>query len=273
MLKRATIINTSYFKSSIPPPGFVKLVDTMPRILSELKIEQLNKSELLLDKAIVQAARVSYGEGMKTREQDAALINYLIKHQHTSPFEMVEFKFHLKMPIYIQRQWIRHRTASVNEISGRYTEFKLDKDSFYHPDSLRQQSKSNKQGSYVNSDLCKTNKDVQNIWNNSKENINQQISNYHKLIKLGVAKEQARMILPVSTYTEFYWKIDLHNLLNFIKLRTHDTAQHEIQLYALNILEMIEKMCPITIEAWKKHVLKEDTNTVKIYSGIKEAFD
>ena len=273
MLKRFTGINPSYFKSNIPRPGFVKLIDTMPCILSDNNIETYDKSALILDKAVVQAARVSYGEGLKSPYQDKSLINYLIKHQHTSPFEMVEFKFHLKMPIYIQRQWIRHRTASINEISGRYTELSFSsKDGYYHPPELRKQSKSNKQGSYVDSDLCKTNKEVKEIWEKSKTQIDEQISNYHKLIMLGVAKEQARMILPLSTFTEFYWKIDLHNLLNFIKLRTHDTAQYEIQLYALNILEILEKLCPVTIDAWKTHVVK-DSLIKKPKFFIKEAFD
>ena len=245
LLKRAPVINTTFFKSTVPKPGFVKLIDCMP----------LEKNKLMLDSAIVQAARVSYGEGSKGEKKDKALIEYLIKNQHTSPFEMIEFKFHLKMPIYIQRQWIRHRTASVNEISGRYTELKLDREDVYYTKELRQQSKSNKQGSYVDTNLYKSNEHVKRIWNNSEDNIYNQISNYHKLVALGVAKEQARMILPLSTFTEFYWKIDLHNLLNFIKLRAEKTAQREIQLYAVNILEMLEILCPITIEAWKKHVL------------------
>ena len=248
LFRRSKIINTAFIKSTVPKPGFVKLIDCMPS----------EKNKMLLDAAVVQAARVSYGEGSKGVEKDSALINYLIKHQHTSPFEMIEFKFHLKMPIYIQRQWIRHRTASVNEISGRYTELNLEKGDVYHPKELREQSKSNKQGSYIDTNLYESNENVKQIWDESEHNIDRQISNYHKLVALGVAKEQARMILPLSTFTEFYWKIDLHNLLNFIKLRAHHSAQREIQLYAHNILDILEVLCPITVEAWKKHVYDKD---------------
>ena len=244
LFRRSNIINNNLLKSTVPKPGFVKLIDCMPS----------EKNKLMLDGAIVQAARVSYGEGSKGVEKDTALIDYLIKHQHTSPFEMVEFKFHLKMPIYIQRQWIRHRTASVNEISGRYTELTLEKGDIYHPKELRQQSKSNKQGSYIDTNLYDSDENVKRIWDNSEDNILGQISNYHKLVALGVAKEQARMILPLSSFTEFYWKIDLHNLLNFIKLRLHHSAQREIQLYAGNILEILETLCPITVKSWKTHV-------------------
>ena len=257
MLRKVRAINHTKYVSSqdIPKPGFVKLIDTMPSIVTD--------TEMLLDVAIVQAARVSYGEGSKGAKKDRALIDYLMKHQHTSPFEMVEFKWHCKMPIFVQRQWIRHRTANINEISGRYTEFNENAagvDEFHHPNILRKQSKSNKQGSDPNSNLYHNCGRTRYLWNDSRDHINRIYSNYHELVELGVAREQARSILPVSGYTEFYWKIDLHNLLKFIQLRTHSTAQLEIQLYAREMLSIVEKLCPATIASWKKHVLKEDVD-------------
>ncbi len=255
MLKKVRAVNHSLFSSkyNIPRPGFVKLIDTMPSIISN--------EELMLDTAIVQAARVSYGEGSKGVKKDAKLIDYLMKHQHTSPFEMVELKWHCKMPIFVQRQWIRHRTANINEISGRYTEFDVNAagtNDYHHPNVLRQQSVSNKQGSYPDSNLYNDNETVKYTWDDSRDLIERLYSNYHALVALGVAREQARSILPVSGYTEFYWKIDLHNFLKFIQLRTHSTAQLEIQLYAREMLRLMEKLCPVTIASWKKHVLKED---------------
>lgn len=254
MLKKVNVVNHALFNSRnvIPKPGFVKLIDTMPSVITNEK--------MLLDTAIVQAARVSYGEGSKGEEKDNKLIDYLMKHQHTSPFEMVEFKWHCKMPIFVQRQWIRHRTANINEISGRYTEFGLNAagtDDYHHPNILRKQSVSNKQGSDPDSNLYNDNEDIKYMWDHSRDLIERLYFNYHELVELGVAREQARTILPVSGYTEFYWKIDLHNFLKFIQLRTHSTAQLEIQLYAREMLSIVEKLCPATIASWKKHVLKE----------------
>ena len=245
MLRKVTAINPNYFRTStlIPKPGFIRLIDTLPSVIS-------SEQPLLLDAAVVQAARVSYGEGSKGYIRDKKLIDYLMKHKHTSPFEMVEFKFHVKLPIFVQRQWIRHRTASVNEISGRYTELDYD---FYHPEKLRRQSIDNKQGSYENTNMCSSSMHIAELWNTCEIDINALVSNYHKLVKLGVAKEQARIILPQSMYTEFYWKIDLHNLLNFVKLRKHNTAQIEIRNYADEILNILEKLCPATTESWKKY--------------------
>ena len=229
--------------------GFVRLVDYMPR-------ENL-------DSSIVQAARVSYGEGTTTTRGDEGLIRYLMRHWHNTPFEMVEFKFHIKMPIYIARQHMRHRMASVNEYSARYS---IVPEQYYKPEVLRGQSKLNHQGSEGEIDI---NSDRENALNKHFDN---SFEIYKYLLDDGVCREQSRGTLTQSTYTEFYWKIDLHNLLNFIKLRTHDTAQYEIQLYALNILEILEKLCPVTIDAWKTHVVKDSLNKKpKIF--IKEAFD
>lgn len=214
----------------VGPHGFVRLVDAMGR-----------------DESIVQAARVSYGSGLKTPEQDMKLINYLVKNDHTSPLEMVEFKFHIKCPIYVWRQWIRHRTANVNEISGRYTELK-DEFDLTPIDGWRLQSTSNKQGSEGT-----VSQFVGELLSQEEEKLVGQIYEfYRQCIASGVAKEQARKILPLSIYTEAYWKIDLHNLLHFLKLRTDSHAQLEIREFADAILEIIEEIVPWTVAAWRE---------------------
>ena len=205
--------------------GFVRLVDTMPR-------ENL-------DNSIVQAARVSYGDGTKTSRGDTGLIRYLMRHWHTTPFEMVEFKFHIKMPIYIARQHLRHRTASVNEMSARYS---IVPKEYYEPSELRGQSEINHQGSegVVNID--------QNDMHSHLEN---SFDIYEKLLEDGCCREQARGNLPQSTYTEFYWKINLHNLMHYLHLRMDSHAQKEIQDYARAIYDLIEPLVPITMRAFK----------------------
>ena len=240
------------------PKMFVRLVDVMPRVSEET---------LNCDEAIVEAARVSYGKGTKTVNQDKDLIKYLVRNRHTSPFEMIEFKFHLAMPIFIQRQWIRHRTASVNEISGRYSEFEYN---FYHPPVLKCQSKDNKQ---VSGDVLE----------NSSENIKRMEEHsersfgvYKELLKEGVSREIARTVLPQNLITEFYWKIDLHNLLHFIRLRDHPHAQTEIREYAGDIKELITRLCPISVEAYDNHFVRginlsgEEVELLKKYSGTAE---
>lgn len=239
------------------PKMFVKLVDVMPRV-SEDESVTLN-----CDAAIVEAARVSYGKGTKTVNQDKDLIKYLVRHKHTSPFEMVEFKFHLAMPIFIQRQWIRHRTASVNEISGRYSEFDYN---FYHPTHLKGQSNVNKQ---VSGDVLENS--TENI-NKMKEHSERSFGLYKELLDAGVSREIARTVLPQNLITEFYWKIDLHNLLHFIRLRDHPHAQTEIRQYAGDIKKIITRLCPISVEAYDNHFGKgiqlsgDDIELLKTYS-------
>lgn len=222
---------------SIGSSGFVRLVDCMPRVIPS------NCSHLLCDHAIVQAARVSFNEGIKTCEKDIKLIDFLIKHKHTSPFEMVKFKFHIKAPIFVQRQWIRHRTANVNEISGRYSVLNPE---FYIPDKIYDQGKLNKQMS-GNEITCKfTNGLYREYINNSYK----QYNTYKMLVDKGVSKEMARIGLPLNMYTEFYWCIDLHNLMNFIKLRSAVNAQHEIKEYSDAMKELVAELCPHTIKSF-----------------------
>ena len=222
--------------------GFVKLIDCMPRQIP------LDSRKLMCDSAIVQAARVSYGQGLKDYETDSKLINYLFKHKHTSPFEMVKFKFHVKAPIFVARQWFRHRMGNYNEISGRYSELKEE---IYFPDKVSSQSKINKQLS-ANDNLLE-NKRVNNLFSNYISDSKQQFKNYNDLIDVGVSREIARIGLPLNTFTEFYFCIDLHNLLNFIKLRNSKNAQYEIKEYASKIQDIIEPLCPITMKAFNNH--------------------
>ena len=207
--------------------GYVRLVDTMPR-------ENL-------DNSIVQAARVSYGEGTKTSRGDAGLIRYLMRHWHTTPFEMVEFKFHIKMPIYIARQHLRHRTASVNEMSARYS---IVPKEYYEPDTLRGQSKVTHQGSEDEVDV-----DAQ-LAEAGSHHLENSFDIYEKLLEEGVCREQARGNLPQSTYTEFYWKINLHNLMHYLHLRMDSHAQKEIQEYARAMYTLVEPLVPISMKAF-----------------------
>lgn len=219
--------------------GHVTLVDCMPRFVPV---------GYTADAAIVQAARVSYGDGTKKLSEDRGLIRYLMRHSHTTPFEMVEFKFHCKMPIFVARQWIRHRTANVNEISGRYS---VMKDEFYKPDAagIRAQSKTNKQGGDTPIDI-ETAKDYLAYLD---EICIKAYQTYEKYINEGVSREQARMILPLNLYTEWYWKIDLHNLLHFLSLRCDAHAQYEIRVFADAMLELISPLVPYSVEAWNDY--------------------
>jgi thymidylate synthase (FAD) len=204
------------------------------------------------DAAVVQAARVSYGKGTKTPSDDRSLIRYLMRNRHTSPFEMCEIKLHLKMPIFVARQWVRHRTASLNEVSGRYS---LVKEEFYVPSgpALAPQSSSNKQGregGYSNSDRAI----LETVMATS---ATEAFEVYKSLLVesgYNLTRELARCVLPLSTYTEFYWKIDVHNLLHFLKLRDDPHAQHEIQVYAREIARIMDIWMPMTMEAWRDYV-------------------
>jgi thymidylate synthase (FAD) len=209
------------------------------------------------DSSIVQSARVSYGKGTKKVSTDEGLIKYLMRHRHSTPFEMCEIKYHVKLPIFIARQWIRHRTANVNEYSARYSI--LDKE-FYLPakDQLAAQSQSNRQG---RGDVLQG-KQAEEVLNILKDDATRTYDNYEKLLnerfdgtkidenKIGLARELARMNLTLNTYTQWYWKTDLLNLLNFLFLRADDHAQYEIRVYAKTMLDTVKKWVPITYQSF-----------------------
>ena len=202
------------------------------------------------DQRIVQAARVSYGEGTKTVSKDAGLIDYLLRHQHTSPFEQVVMTFHVKMPIFVARQWVRHRTGRMNEVSGRYS---IMKDEFYVPaeDKVAPQSTNNKQGrSNEAFDKETADKIIAQLEAGQKN----AYENYSELIDSGLAREVARINLPLSLYTEFYWEMDLHNLFHFLKLRLDSHAQYEIRAYAEVILEICKKVAPMATNSFINHM-------------------
>ncbi|WP_333023637.1 FAD-dependent thymidylate synthase [Wolbachia endosymbiont of Pentidionis agamae] len=214
--------------------GFIRIIDYMGS-----------------DSSIVQAARVSYGKGTKHISQDEALIKYLMRHCHNTPFEMCEIKFHVKLPIFVARQWIRHRTANINEYSARYSI--LDNE-FYIPElkNISKQSETNKQGSGKSfaHDTAKK------IINALTDDSNMVYSHYEQLIEDGLARETARSNLTLNYYTQFYWKIDLHNLLHFLKLRISKNAQYEIRVYAEAMLEMVQKWVPLTYSAFIEYCLE-----------------
>ena len=216
------------------------------------------------DSAIVQSARVSYGEGTKKVSNDKGLIRYLMKNWHTTPFEMCEIKFHIKLPIFIARQWIRHRTANVNEYSARYSI--LDKE-FYipRPEHMSSQSSTNKQGRGTN--LSK--KDTEKFIKILKDDADRNYKHYENMLnenqsgeiinddKEGLSRELARINLTLNTYTQWYWKIDLHNLLHFLYLREDSHAQYEIQAYAEIILnKIVKRWVPHTYSAFKEFQLE-----------------
>lgn len=198
------------------------------------------------DESIVQAARVSYGKGTKQVHEDRGLLRYLMRHHHTTPFEMCEIKLHVRVPMDHWRQWIRHRTANVNEYSTRYSEA-IDDTAKTHPDEWRLQSTANRQGS-----AGVLPRDVGAELSFAEASLHAAIrTEYERRLKLGVAKEQARKDLCLSTYTEAYWKVDLHNLLHFLRLRMDAHAQKEIRAYATTIgEEIVRRWCPITWEAF-----------------------
>ena len=213
--------------------GFVRLVDSMGG-----------------DDAIVQAARVSYGQGTSKVSQDRGLIRYLMRHRHTTPFEMVEFKFHCKMPIFVARQWVRHRTANINEYSLRYSEAR---DEFYFPDPehIQFQSALNKQGRSGEVPL----ELKQKVLDYFKKISKRSFTMYQELNEAGIARELARSLLPVNIYTEWYWKNDLHNLLHFIGLRSDSHAQYEIRVYSDAMTEFVKAVAPFAWEAYQDYVV------------------
>lgn len=236
----------------------------MPRVNIESADQILDKEFKLLDhgfvrlldymgsdESIVQAARVSYGKGTKKKSQDKGLIRYMLRNRHTSPFEMVEFKFHVKLPIFVARQWIRHRTANVNEYSGRYS---VMPDEFYlpDPDQIRLQSTTNNQGRSEQQADDTVKKDILEYLESSQKSAH---AKYTEMIDQGLSRELARINLPLAQYTEWYWKIDLHNLLHFLKLRIDPHAQWEIQQYAIVMADMVKAVCPLAYEAFEDYAL------------------
>ena len=239
--------------------GFVRVVDYMGD-----------------DAAIVQAARVSYGKGTKQVRQDAGLINYLLRHRHTTPFEMCEIKYHVKLPVFVARQWIRHRTANVNEYSARYSV--LDRE-FYIPaaENLAAQSTANRQG---RGDVLEG-EEAARVMEILKEDSARCYDHYEEMLneredgsvidpaRTGLARELARMNLPLNVYTQWYWKIDLHNLLHFVALRADPHAQYEIRVYAEALLETLRRWVPITCEAFENHVVGGTTLSAGAMAVVK----
>ena len=241
--KRVTVVeleNILYEAIPILDHGFIRVIDYMGD-----------------DTSIVQAARVSYGKGTKKVSTDSGLIKYLMRHWHSTPFEMCEIKYHVKLPIFIARQWIRHRTANVNEYSARYSI--LDKE-FYLPavENLAAQSQSNRQGrgDVLSGDQAKKvldllKKDAEQTYDNYETMLNERYDG--SVIdekQVGLARELARMNLTLNTYTQWYWKTDLLNLMNFLRLRADHHAQYEIRAYADAMLDTVKRWVPITYEAF-----------------------
>ncbi len=260
------------------------------------------------DAAIVQAARVSYGKGTKKISEDRGLIHYLLRHRHSTPFEMCEIKFHVKLPIFVARQWIRHRTANVNEYSARYSI--LDRE-FYVPDRefldsrrverhieylsekgqpdlfgapgpakpqhIAAQSKQNRQGR----DDALPAAEAAEVLALVKAESARAYTNYTKLLnedgkgqvldadKHGIARELARMVLPANVYTQWYWKVDLHNLLHFLSLRADPHAQYEIRAYAEAMLDVVRRWVPITCEAFMQHRLNAVTLSAAAFDVVR----
>lgn len=227
--------------------GFIRIVDYMG-----------------VDQSIIDAARVSYSRGTVRAREDQALLHYLMRHRHTTPFEMCEIKFHVKLPIFVARQWIRHRMANVNEVSARYSV--LDKE-FYipAPENMAAQSTTNRQG---RGDVLEGNRltDTTNLLRAASDAA---YSTYELLLDedgLGLARELARMSLTLNTYTQWYWKTDLHNLFNFLTLRADSHAQYEIRVYAEKMLEITQAWVPMAYNAFVEHRLQAYTLSA---SGMK----
>lgn len=255
--KRATVSTLEeilYTPLPVLDHGFVRVIDYMGD-----------------DAAIVQAARVSYGKGTKKVNEDKGLINYLMRHWHTTPFEMCEIKFHIKLPIFVARQWIRHRTANVNEYSARYSI--LDKE-FYLPklEHLAAQSTINHQG---RGDVLEG-KQAEHVLELLKRDAMQTYDTYEYLLNAngdesrpGLARELARMNLPVNYYTQWYWKIDLHNLMHFLRLRADSHAQYEIQAYADVMIEVLKRWVPFAYDAFMDYRVGAATFSSKMLSVLK----
>jgi thymidylate synthase (FAD) len=210
--------------------GFVALVDYMGN-----------------DASIVQAARVSYGQGTKSVRDDRGLIRYLMRHRNTTPFEMVEFKFLVRLPIFVARQWVRHRTASLNEASYRYS-IAPDEYEVPPPEEVRHQSTRNRQG---RGEALPA--DVVDRFRSDLDSVSKEAyAAYSRALDAGVARETARLLLPVAYYTQWYWKINLHNLFHFLSLRLDAHSQEEIRLYAAEIAKLAQVICPVAFEAFEE---------------------
>jgi thymidylate synthase (FAD) len=232
--------------------GFVRLVDYLGG-----------------DARIVQAARVSYGDGTKSAREDRALIDYLLRHAHTSPFEQVVLTFHLKMPIFVARQWLRHRTARLNELSGRYS---VMRDEFYvpAPQEVRYQSTSNRQGGSEAQVPEEVRGRVAEVLADGQR---RSYEAYEGLLADGVARELARVNLPLSLYTEMYWQIDLHNLFHFLRLRLDVHAQVEIRAYGDAIARCARAVAPLAFEAFEEHVLHGSRLSATELALLRSALD
>lgn len=219
--------------------GLIALLDVMPRLVPAGKTA---------DSAIVQAARISYGNRTAQVHEDRDLIRYLSRHSHTTPFEMVELKFHCVVPIFVARQWIRHRTASVNEHSGRYS---VAKARFFRPtkDVTCAQEPADRQSTEPIADL------TMNQFDDYLNKAEAQYSRYQALLDKGVARELARIGLPLTLYTEWYWKCDLHNIFHFLSLRMNDHAQAEIREYAYAMFALVRLVAPLACEAFLDYEL------------------
>jgi len=265
--KRATVDaleDILYEPINVLDHGFVRVIDYMGD-----------------DSAIVQAARVSYGRGTKKSLQDKGLINYLMRHRHTTPFEMCDIKFHIKLPIFIARQWIRHRTASVNEYSARYS---ILSNEFYVPEkvNLSPQSKINKQGrsqdtlpeAEADKVLAILKNDAEHCYKNYVEMMNEdQDGNIIDENTTGITRELARMNLTLNHYTEWYWKINLHNLLHFLALRADSHAQYEIRVYADAMLNIVKAWVPFAYEAFEEHRMNGTSISKKGMQAIIKMID
>jgi len=228
------------------------------------------------DNAVVQAARVSYGKGTKKVSEDKGLIHYLMRHRHSTPFEMCEIKFHVKLPIFVARQWIRHRTANVNEYSARYSI--LDRE-FYipAPEQLAAQSVANRQG---RGDVL-TGAEAARVLDILKQDSTSAYDHYAEMLneseagetidaeKQGLARELARMNLSLNFYTQWYWKIDLYNFMHFLSLRADPHAQYEIRVYADAMLDVLRKWVPLTAEAFEQHRLHAITLSKNALAAVK----
>lgn len=240
--------------------GFVRLVDMMPYPDVDFFQEQGITNA---DAAIVQSARVSYAAGTKKVSTDKGLIDYLLRNSHSTPFEMVEFKFHAKMPLFVARQWIRHRTANVNEVSARYS---VVEDSYYVPSksNCQEQSKSNRQGGEGQIASPKEARNMIDSLSQESYKIYCQLlakNDYEatdkrfgdELEHFGLSRELSRMVLPLNYYTEWYWKIDLHNLFHFLRLRMDSHAQKEIRDYASSMFKIVNLACPSACSSFIDH--------------------
>ena len=239
--------------------GFIRIVDYMGN-----------------DSSIVQAARVSYGKGTKKKSLDEGLIRYLLRHKHTTPFEMCEIKLHIKLPIFIARQWIRHRTANVNEYSARYS---ILEDEFYIPKiaNLAEQSSSNKQGrgKKINEDLAAKiikilKDDSTRCYNNYLWMLNENNTQGYDETRDSLSRELARINLTLNTYTEWYWKIDLHNFMHFLSLRADHHSQFEIRAYADVLIKILKKWVPLTYKAFCSYMLNSAELSQEALQVIKE---